>query len=315
MASSRSQEIRVGIITIVAVLALIGSFIWGKGGGFGVDDREVRISLPSAPGVEVGTPLTLNGVRMGNVTAVEAHPDEVRITAVVESSISLREDARAFLQMLEVTGGKKIEIEPGESSSPLPKGAVIKGSVQGDLTVMVNNAGEMVADTKLMMRRLDSTVMMLNSLIGSREFRGSIENTLLNLESSSEAARDITVNNRQAINSAINNFNALSSDLRTLVQEIRPTVNSALTSADQLTADVRRSIQRLDSILVHADTLIVRVDSIASDIRSGEGTVSMLLYDKEFAVELDTTIKTIRQLIENIDRSGLKTKLRIGFGE
>ncbi|MEO6046360.1 MAG: MlaD family protein [Candidatus Kapaibacterium sp.] len=315
MASTRAREIRVGVVTIGALVVLIGGIIWGKGIGFGTSHRLVRIKFPSAAGVDVGTtPITLNGVRKGNVTAIEAGANDVMITAIVDATYPLHQDATASLQMLELTGGKKIEIVPGASSAPLPHDAVIPGTVQGDITALLADVGDMGADAKKIIRKLDSSITMVNDLIGSAEFKQDIRSTLSNLEKSSAVAHDLVVGNRAAIDRAISNFDNTANDLRQLVSNVRPTVDRTLANAEGASADAKSAIRHVDSTLRMADTLVAHLNGLTADIKNGNGAISKLIYDKEFADEIDRTLRSVRGLIEDVQRSGIKTDINIGFG-
>jgi phospholipid/cholesterol/gamma-HCH transport system substrate-binding protein len=307
------QEIRVGVVTMIAAVVLVGGIIWGKGSGLGVDNRSVSMLFANAAGVDVGAPITLRGVRKGAVTALEVRPDGVRITALVENSIPLKSDAKAQIQMLEVTGGKKIELVTGTSATPLPAGATIPGEVQGDITAMLADVGEITASTKIVVRRVDSTLVMVNDLIGSRSFRNRIDNTLSNLESTSAAARELVVGNRPKIDRMIATFSSLSDDLRDLVNRSRPAIERALTSVDTISADARAALRRLDMVLEHSDTLIAHVDDITRRMKEGDGTVARLLNSKEFADELERTLRSVRDLMEHIDQGKTRIPLKIGF--
>lgn len=318
MATSRSQEIRVGVVTVLALVILIGGIIWGKGlgsVGIGGKERIIEMSFQSAPGIEAGAPITLKGVRKGTITSLDVRENEVRITGILTSNIPLHSDATAYLQMLEVTGGKKIELVPGEASELLSDDAVIPGMVQGDLPTMLADAGEITTRARVIMTRLDSVILVVNSMVGSPEFRRNLENTFTNLEESSAAARQIAVGNRETIERTISNLDAAVADLRGLVERTRPAVDRTLAAAEGTMTDARTAIGHVDSTLYRVDTLIMRLDALAVDIRQGEGAVSKLLYDEKFAAELDATLKAVRSLVRSVEAGNLKAKINIGFGD
>lgn len=317
MAISRSQEIRVGVVAVLALIILIGGIVWGKGGGFGIGlvERSIQISFDNASGVDVGTPITVKGVRKGAVTGLDVRSDEVRITATVESGVPLHRDAAASLQMLEVTGGKKIEISSGASADPLPAGAVIPGTVQGDISALLADVGEIGGRAKVLLQRLDSTMQSVNAMLGSPQFQSGLKNTLANLEATSQTAREIAVGNREAIERTVANIDRATSDLRELVSRTRPSVDRMLVTAEGAATDARQAILHVDSTLYRVDNLLAGLDSIATDVRSGGGAVSKLLYDKQFASQLDSTLNAVQLLIKDIERSGIRTRINIGFGD
>ncbi len=315
MAISRSQEIRVGVVSVLAVILLIGGIIWGKGsGGIGRQDRAIQMSFPSAAGVDVGAPITVKGVRKGTVTGLDVRPDEVRITAMVSSSVPLYSDALASLQMLEVTGGKKIELLPGDLRDPLPADAVIPGSVQGDISALLADVGEISVRAKMILLRIDSAMAGVNGMLASPELQTGLKTTLSNLEATSLAAREIAVGNKVTINRTVANIDHAVVQLRELVDRTRPGVDRMLAAAEGAAVDARQAIVHADSTLHRVDTLLAGLDAIASDVRNGRGAISKLLYDQSFANELDSTLRAVQSLIKDIERSGVRTRINIGFG-
>ncbi len=311
MSSSKAQVIRVGVSTIIALALVVGGIVWGKG-GFSVDNRLVRVRFANAAGLDLGAAVTLNGVRKGSVTALDATPEGVTVTMLVENSFALKRDARAVLAMLELTGGKKIELIPGKADAVLPADAVIAGEVQPDVAALLADVEQIGSTVKVTLTRVDSVVASLNGLLGSREFNSGLKNTLNNLESSSGAVRELAVNNRAAIERVIHNVDATVGDLRTLVNQIRPGVQRALLSVDSISGDGRALLRKLQGSLANADSVIVRVDGIVADLRNGKGLAARLLNDAGFAAQIDSTVRALRLMIRNIDRRGVN--LNIGFG-
>lgn len=312
MASSKAQEIRVGIATVIAVSILVAGIIWGKGGGIGVDNRTVTIIFANASGLDVGAPVTFNGVRKGTVTAIDALPDGARVTAVVQRSVPLRSDAGAVLAMQELTGGKKVALITGKASTPLPDDGTIHGAVAGDLTAVLAQVDELGATVKTVLARVDTAVGALVAIVGTPEFRDQVRSTMANLESGSAAARDIAVNNKQAIGHILANVDQTVGELRTMVRETKPAVDRLLASAEGIGTDGRALLQQLSGTLGRADSLVANINGVASDLRTGKGLASRLLYDPAFGAQIDSTIKAVRSLIRNIDRRGVN--LNIGFG-
>jgi ABC-type transporter Mla subunit MlaD len=310
--TSRGQEIRVGIVTIVALAALVGGIIWGKGFGFSVHNRTLRMRFATAAGLDAGAPVTIKGVRQGSVTSVVADADGVDIEALVETDVPLRRDARARIEMAELTGGKRIEIVPGSASEPLDPTATIPGEVSGDPTALLDQAGLIANDTRTLVLRLDTAVDAVNRMLADGSMQHRIDNTLINLEDASGAARGIVYDNRARINQTLVSLDATVRDLRGLLERTGPIAERTLAGAELASADVRRAIASTQGTLLRADTLVARLDSLVYDVRYGRGATSMLLYDTAFASELRRTIASTRRFIESSERNGVN--INIGFG-
>ena len=310
--TSRRQEIRVGIVTIVAIAALVGGIIWGKGFGFSVNNRTLRLRFPNAAGVDVGTPVTLHGVRQGSVTFIDTELDGVIIEAIVETDVPLRSDASARIEMAELTGGKRIELIPGSASGQLASDAVIEGRIGGDATALLSEAGAIAADARRLVNRLDTALDAVNRMLADGQIQRRVDNTLINLEDASSAARGLVVDNRARIQQTITSLNSAVGEMRGLMSRMAPAAERTLGSAELAASDARRAIAVAESTLVHADMLVGRLDSLAHDVRHGRGAASMVLYDTAFAGELRRTVEVTRQFIEQTRKHGVNINISLG---
>jgi methyl-accepting chemotaxis protein len=121
--------------------------------------------------------------------------------------------------------------------------------------------------------------------------------------------------NRAAINRAVGNLDRLSGDLRDLVNKTRPAIERTLASAEGISADAKTALRSVDTTLRQANIMIGHLDTIAADIKGGDGAVHKILYDKEFAEELQRTLTAVKSLVQSIEKGGIKTKINIGFGK
>jgi phospholipid/cholesterol/gamma-HCH transport system substrate-binding protein len=312
MAVTRAQEIRVGVVSVVAVLLVVGGIIWGKGMGLGVDNRLIVMAFSNAGGVEIGTPIMYRGVRKGSVTAIAVDASGVRVSAMVETSMPLHEDATASLQMLEVMGGRKIEIDAGRSTAPLRDDQVIPGRAEGDISALVSSVGDITRDAQRIISRADSAMVAINGILNSPDFRRGIEGSVTNLEAASRNAREITEENRAAIRQAISGINGLVTEVRGFVGRTEGTLDHVINTADSAATDVRGTIHLANGALRDADGLVMRIDSLTAEIRHGEGIIPKLINDKQLTDELMATLKSARELVEQVKKYGINTN--VGFG-
>jgi phospholipid/cholesterol/gamma-HCH transport system substrate-binding protein len=310
--TSRRQEIRVGIVTLVAIAALVGGIIWGKGFGFSVDNRLLHFRFPNASGIDVGTPVTINGVRQGSVTAIETSTDGVLVDALVETDIPLHSDATARIEMAELTGGKRIELTPGTTSKPLARESTIEGEVSGDPAVLLSEAGAIAANTRQLVLSLDTAVDAVNRMLADGTIQRRVDNTLINLEDASGAARGLVVDNRARIDRTLISLNSSVEELRGLISRTGPAAERTLAGAERAADDARVAISSADATLRRADTLVARLDSVVYDVRHGRGTASMVLYDTAFANDLKETIDVTRAFIAQMKRNGVNINVSLG---
>lgn len=307
---SRKLEIRVGVVTIIAVIALIGGILWGK--GIGIDRRRLTIQLENASGLTSGTPVLVSGVPKGGVASIKTVEDGAHVEILVDRDVKVMEDASAVIRVMEITGGKKIELDPGESSRPLPDDAEIPGLNQGDVGAMLAFVGNLAHDIAPMLRRLDSTLVAVNDIVGDEAFREDVVQTLDNFSSLSADLRSLVRNNRGRIERTLNNVDALAANLRGVADRNAPVVERLLTNTESLVNDARGTLGGADATLATVDRLALRIDSIAVELRTGEGMISRLLYDPEMASELEKVLVELRKTLRDLNQKGVNVNMEVG---
>ncbi len=310
--SATSQEARVGLISVIALVLLVGGIVWGKRAAFGAEQRSITFIASNTSGVDAGSVITVNGVRKGSVIRVEATPDGVRIEAGIDPAVPLKEDATGTIQMLEITGGKKIEVSTGKSNRPLPTDAPIPCVVAGDLGAVVGTFDQIAKKVDALLIRIDTTVGFANGLIGSPELRGGVERTIQNTEQLTRSLNLLVADNRGKLERMLGNLDGAVTELRDLVQRSSPGIDRSLAAVEQTATDARVVINSSSSVIRRADSLIAHVDALVGDIRNGNGIVAKLINDSTLTNELMLTLKNARGMIEEIRKYGINTNVTIG---
>jgi phospholipid/cholesterol/gamma-HCH transport system substrate-binding protein len=110
---------------VISIALLVIGIMLGKGISFSPTQKSVAIRLATSGGIDAGSPVVVNGVRRGTVTQVSNDNGGVLVTATLDDVSDLRSDAQALVSILEITGGKKIELTPGSAATALNPSAEI----------------------------------------------------------------------------------------------------------------------------------------------------------------------------------------------
>ena len=108
MQYDKSKEIKVGIVTFVAILLFIVGMTLGRGYRISVDPTELNIRFPNSGGISPSAPVLINGVERGSVNSINPDNGSVLIKISLDDISDLNSDASARISMLEITVGKKI---------------------------------------------------------------------------------------------------------------------------------------------------------------------------------------------------------------
>ena len=112
MRNTKSLEIKVGIVSTVAIILLVLGITFAGSFGLTANSNIIKIKFKNSGGIKKSNPVSINGLESGSVLSVSPVADGVIIEAIIPDNIILKSDATAIILLKEITGGKKIEINP-----------------------------------------------------------------------------------------------------------------------------------------------------------------------------------------------------------
>jgi phospholipid/cholesterol/gamma-HCH transport system substrate-binding protein len=118
----RAHHVLIGSFTILAAAAALLFALWlGKGPGAAQQRYYTVIFNEAVRGLSVGSEVQYNGIKIGEVTALELDPrDPRRVLAGVrvDGHVPIKKDIKARLALTGITGTSVIEFTGGSPDSP-----------------------------------------------------------------------------------------------------------------------------------------------------------------------------------------------------
>lgn len=181
-----SFEVKVGLFVIVALILLIvmvfsiGNFKLFKSG------YRVKAYFNYVGGVEIGAPVRLAGVKVGEVKDIKILHRQKSGETIVEVIIWLQDDAVirkgavAQINTLGLLGEKYIEITPGRNGKVLENKDIIVGHNPIPISEFTSAGYEVF-------KKLNKTVKLLNELFTDKELTDSVKKVAINSKKLSES--------------------------------------------------------------------------------------------------------------------------------
>lgn len=309
---SRSTEIRVGIVSVVSIAVLVVGIMLGKGISFSPTQKSIEVRLPTSGGIDAGSPVVVLGVRRGTVSEVRNVDGSVVVTATLDDISDLKSDAEGVVSILEITGGKKLEIMPGTAATALDAGSEIKGRVAADIGTLVGVLGDAGGDITGLIRRLDTISMAANDLLRDGSVVANIK-TMAN--DGALALTDLRVfmqTNKGTLTSTVQDLKALTAELRESVHRNEPGVSRIIARAESVVSKLETTLTKADGALSNVDTLATRVNGMVNDIRTNKSFLNALLYDEKLFGKLDSTLVSVQRVLKDIKISGVNVNVGLG---
>ncbi len=311
MTKNRSVEIKVGVVSILAVILFVMGMIFGK--EYTVTSTyHVKIRFPNSGGIQPSSPVVVNGVPRGSVSSVENDKGSVLITAKMDEIDDLNADVRARITIQELTGGKKIELYPGNSSEPFSIKHEIPGNTPPDIAELIVILGNVSQDAVSLIRRLDTISVAAVDVINDRQTLGEIKEIISNTREMTENLNSYLRDNNHKLRETTHNLYKISADIKEIIDKNDPRLDTLMDNLNYSLIKTRSLLASADTAVYNANSMMLDLKDISSEIKTGEGLASRLIYDKEFAFKLERTLDSLASFIVQVKKYGVNINARIG---
>lgn len=325
--SNRSQELRVGVVTLVisGVAALLATFGTGVALPFGSSSYQIKIRTDRAPGVGENTPVRKDGVVIGRVESAQFLPEGgVLITADIQPGAPIYQTDTCSIRPSSLFGDAVINFAyAGEGAVPpqrLEAGSLVAASSLPDPIEALTNLQVDVGPTINSMGRAATAVEELTTKVSralGEDFGGERMTSLLDDMSVSMREFQATMQVMErtmtqiesmvgdpALQQSVKDLPALLADARVTVQKATQTLDSfggVVASAETnlrnlegftepLGAQGPELSQKLVSAIDNLDRTLADASRFVGAATASRGTLNRLLNEPEMYDEVQRTI-------------------------
>ena len=290
MRRTRKHEIGVGLLVLGAALLLGWMAIQvGAIGSLGESVRVVAV-FDDAAGLKEGAAVSVAGVEVGRVEALEVDFDTARVHLAIEADADIREDVVVAMRARSVLGEKYIELLPqSREAAPLTEGAVLTAT-RGQYEI-----DQFVTGLEPLIEGLDPEAVdkVMQPLVAALEedperpkrMLEDLEVTLANLREASEQAPELVTEARATL-----------AEVRTVSRDAREVVaraDTVLTDVEAATAELPATAERIPGLLDEAEATL-------SETRVAVGTLN----------DSSESLAKVLSNFEDIDKWELRRLLR-----
>lgn len=301
MKDDRKTEIKVGLTVLVGIIIFIWIFGWAKNFSLQSNDQIIKVKFNNVSGLEIGDPVTVNGMRKGYVKEMIVGANDVIVELLLEKNIILKEDATFAVTMLDLMGGKKIEIIPGNSNQPLNTNKTSVGVFYADIPQAMSLLGSVQDDFVTVLKDVKVSLNSLNNYLTDEKLNKDVKQSLSNLSSLTQKLDLMLSENRNDLKSLSKNAVELTDKTNELLTTNKENIN-------QLFVDLK-------SIVNKSDILLSDLNSLTKETKEQQNNVGKLLYDENFLNDLKATLKQVNELtsilVDQLKNDGINVDANI----
>ena len=250
------------------------------------------MAFSNTGGLSASDEVQVNGIRKGQVRSMRLDGDRVIVRLELSRDVLITSDSRIAIRNVGLMGEKVIAVDLRATGAPYTARDTIQGSYEPGLGEAMGRIAETidsVAELSAQLREL--------ALTFQRD--GRLQGTLRNFNQTSEQMRLVVSENRALLNETMRNLAATSRTAKSLTADREAQIRKALDDFASAAENLQRLSGRLDSLRTEIHTLAARLNS-------GQGTLGKLVQDDKLYDELNTSLASLRELIEVVKKNPKK---------
>ena len=306
MNENHKTEVRVGLFVLVGMVAIaIMAVEFGRLGQGLTKYYKLTIEFTNASGLFKDCDVKLAGAKVGFVgetpKPIPGHVDAVSVLLNIQEGIKFPIRSVFTVGSSGLLGDKYVDVSPPEVFDPkkfnaadpkqvIPEKATLKGGEEVSFSVLQEQGKQTMEKLSDNLDELKSTLNDIKTKILSpdntenlRASFANIKTTSDNFASASKKADEMMNGAKDAVNTA---------------KEVLASAKQTMASANTAATDIREAVGDARGVIKSAQTALGSAQGVLKNAQSGQGTVPMLLGNREVADDL-------RALIGNIRRHGL----------
>ncbi len=282
MKDKRKTEIKVGITVLIALLLFIWLFGWAKNITLHSDRQTITVRFDNVAGLESGDVVMVSGVRKGYVDKVSINGNEVHVMLSLDKEVVLKEDAVFGISMLDLMGGKKIDIKPGISEKIIDYSQIPNGIFYADISAVMAMLGSVQTDLISIIKEVQVTLKSMNSFLTDETFNNDIRASLHNLKNISVKMNIMIDENRKQMNNLITNSAEIANEVSTLLTENRENIES--------------SMSELETLLKNTNEFLDKMNALVDETTEKRNNLGQIMYDEKMMEDIALTLKQVKEL-------------------
>ena len=318
-----TRELKIGLLTVVSLVAAIWGYTFLKGKNLFSQAKELKATFGDVTGLEISSPVLVNGYKVGSVTTIKLNPENVKkmdVFFVVEEGFKIPKNAVVNLKSTGIIDGKGLFVtfdKPCSGSDCVTNGDVLEGRVVGFIEGMIGDK-----EIEEYSASLTKSAKELFKTLGKEGEEGSIHATVRNIEHTTFNADKLTqqvntilLQNSTDLRRIMSNMNSLT----TALAKSNNNIESMIANLNKVTTDLAQSnlkqtvektnatlsgskiaFDELTKTLNNANKSLDQLNQVLTKASSGNGTIAKLLNDKNLYANLELTTKNLNYLLQDL---------------
>ena len=291
-----SNETKVGVLTITALVLLIVGFNFLKGKDIFNKSKKLYMIFYDLGGLTKSNEVKINGYVIGKVydlNATDKNVNGIVATINLSEDVNIPDNSTAVISS-PLIGASYIDIEKGNSTKYLEPGDTLRTRI--DVGILDDVKSQLTPTLTVVREGIDSVKMLLSNVnrLFTPEARAHLHQSLANLTMATNSLNKMMDTENGALAQSLNNVNAITANLRNNNDSINAVISNARRATAKL-ADLE-----IQPIIDSLGKTISQLKSVVAKIDSKDGTLGALINDRTIYNKLHDAILSAEILMDDL---------------
>ena len=292
-----SNEFKVGLIALLTIVAFIWLFNFLKGKNIFSPTYSYYVVYNEVNGLTETNPVEINGFKAGVVQSIEFINDysgRLLVKLSVDKDYLLPRNTIAEITPASLIAGMKIRLLFGSGPGNYVHGDTIQGRV--DVSVLKRAEEELLPlkeKISLLIVNLDSVLTGINDIL-SPEFTANVRSAMKNLNSTTASVDKVMSDNENGLPAIMDDLSKFSAMLSENSSAMGSTIDNLKSISDSLAA------ADIYSAILNLKVTLEKTSELMGGLNEGKGTAGQLLTNDSLYVNLDSSIKSLDLLLQDL---------------
>ncbi|MFT3903564.1 MAG: MlaD family protein [Niabella sp.] len=291
-----SNELKVGLLALVAIIALIIGFNFLKGKDFFNRTTKIYAVFKSVGGLEKSNFVKINGLTVGTVYDMEpadADLSAIKVTLNITQNVNIPANSVAFIEG-SLLGTANVVIEKGNATKYLKNGdnvaTRLDNGLLGDLT---SEAKPLIGKVRNMADSMTLLLANVNNTLDAPTQR-NLQYVIANLNHTAETLNTLLTGLSKPLNATMENMNSISGNLKNNNQQIQNILSNANTFTGNLkTLELEKTLAEMNGTLAELKTTLLKVTN-------PNGSIGAMMNDKQLYDRLNKVALSAEILLDDL---------------
>lgn len=294
-----SKEVKIGALVAISLLVFFAGFYFLRGSSLFSSEKEYYAYYDNVQGLQSSAAVQVKGLAVGRVASIElVDSDKVRVIMTVDKDVVVPIGSSAELASADLLGTKVIKLKLGSGTQMIEDGGTLPGAIEGGIIDNLSSElSPLITDLRHVIITLDTVLIGVSGVLNENT-ANSLANTVTSLDVTMKNFSELSGKlNRESeqLASIIRNANSISTNLANNNQSIENIIKNAEKTTNNLSgAPIQETVKELESAAK-------QLDGILQKINNNEGSLGMVVNDKQLYNNLTMTMKSLNELMADIN--------------